>query len=157
MSIILKHSTFANFHNVNFRTFRSRWFTRGLITGVIYVGLGGNDGSGIRFIPIGYNPVRAFLSRIPFLLSISRRMMMTSGSGVNYKSMFDAGSQVNQHSLYLFICFLHLVFVDHRERGDKVAIQRRWSQYSQGRGWCWCPCSVRQVARNFVWKCLSWR
>ena len=24
----------------------------------------------------------------------SRRMMMTSGSGVNYKSMFDAGSQV---------------------------------------------------------------
>jgi len=29
----------------------------------------------------------------------SRRMMMTSGSGVNYKSMFDAGSQV---------CFMHL-------------------------------------------------
>lgn len=24
----------------------------------------------------------------------SRRMMMTSGSGVNYKSMFDAGSQI---------------------------------------------------------------
>ena len=33
---------------------------------------------------------------IYFLMSIclSRRMMMTSGSGVNYKSMFDAGSQV---------------------------------------------------------------
>jgi len=45
-----------------------------------------------------------FLSRIPFLLSISRRMMMTSGSGVNYKSMFDAGSQVNQRysCIYLF-------------------------------------------------------
>ena len=28
------------------------------------------------------------------LLSNSRRMMMTSGSGVNYKSMFDAGSQI---------------------------------------------------------------
>jgi hypothetical protein len=27
-------------------------------------------------------------------LYCSRRMMMTSGSGVNYKSMFDAGSQV---------------------------------------------------------------
>lgn len=27
-------------------------------------------------------------------LSHSRRMMMTSGSGVNYKSMFDAGSQI---------------------------------------------------------------
>src|ERR1700760_3746488 len=26
----------------------------------------------------------------------SRRMMMTSGSGVNYKSMFDAGSQIIQ-------------------------------------------------------------
>ena len=26
--------------------------------------------------------------------SSSRRMMMTSGSGVNYKSMFDAGSQI---------------------------------------------------------------
>lgn len=26
----------------------------------------------------------------------SRRMMMTSGSGVNYKSMFDAGSQVTE-------------------------------------------------------------
>lgn len=27
-------------------------------------------------------------------LSLSRRMMMTSGAGVHYKSMFDAGSQI---------------------------------------------------------------
>ena len=31
----------------------------------------------------------------------SRRMMMTSGSGVNYKSMFDAGSQVIGLLLFL--------------------------------------------------------
>jgi solute carrier family 25 (mitochondrial adenine nucleotide translocator), member 4/5/6/31 len=28
------------------------------------------------------------------MVCTSRRMMMTSGSGVNYKSMFDAGSQI---------------------------------------------------------------
>lgn len=32
--------------------------------------------------------------RFTILTLISRRMMMTSGSGVNYKSMFDAGSQI---------------------------------------------------------------
>ena len=35
-----------------------------------------------------------FLIWIVDIKSLSRRMMMTSGSGVNYKSMFDAGSQV---------------------------------------------------------------
>ena len=34
------------------------------------------------------------VSRNCLSIFLSRRMMMTSGSGVNYKSMFDAGSQV---------------------------------------------------------------
>jgi solute carrier family 25 (adenine nucleotide translocator) protein 4/5/6/31 len=35
-------------------------------------------------------------SAIGLTVSFSRRMMMTSGSGQNYKSMFDAGSQIIQ-------------------------------------------------------------
>jgi solute carrier family 25 (adenine nucleotide translocator) protein 4/5/6/31 len=42
----------------------------------------------IRYVPLN----RKQCSDIDFVYS--RRMMMTSGSGVNYKSMFDAGSQV---------------------------------------------------------------
>lgn len=34
-----------------------------------------------------------------FVMSSSRRMMMTSGGGVHYKSMFDAGSQVSNSPL----------------------------------------------------------
>jgi hypothetical protein len=42
--------------------------------------------SGLNFSPP--------LMHAPTNLGHSRRMMMTSGSGVNYKSMFDAGSQI---------------------------------------------------------------
>jgi len=44
------------------------------------------------WIPFGESS--AVLSYSGSLLFNSRRMMMTSGSGVNYKSMFDAGSQI---------------------------------------------------------------
>ena len=45
-----------------------------------------------HWIPSGTRPVGIRHSRTYH--HASRRMMMTSGSGVNYKSMFDAGSQV---------------------------------------------------------------
>jgi hypothetical protein len=43
--------------------------------------------------PFGASPDNVFAIHLEHECC-SRRMMMTSGSGVNYKSMFDAGSQI---------------------------------------------------------------
>ena len=58
--------------------------------------------------------------------TIRRRMMMTSGSTVHYKSMFDAASQVGPISYHCLHHTSHLVLSDHRQRGYKVALQGCW-------------------------------
>jgi len=72
---------------------------RGLYFGVYdslkpVVLVGPLEGSFLASFGLGWGvTVGAGLASYP-LDTIRRRMMMTSGSGVNYKSMFDAGSQI---------------------------------------------------------------
>ncbi|KAF9044601.1 ATP:ADP antiporter [Hymenopellis radicata] len=72
---------------------------RGLYFGVYdsvkpVVLVGSLEGSFMASFLLGWGvTVGAGLASYP-LDTIRRRMMMTSGSGVNYKSMFDAGSQI---------------------------------------------------------------
>ncbi|KAG7450571.1 mitochondrial carrier, partial [Guyanagaster necrorhizus] len=72
---------------------------RGLYFGVYdslkpVVLIGPLEGSFLASFGLGWGvTVGAGLASYP-LDTIRRRMMMTSGSGVNYKSMFDAGSQI---------------------------------------------------------------
>ncbi|KAF8922612.1 ATP:ADP antiporter [Mucidula mucida] len=72
---------------------------RGLYFGVYdsvkpVVLVGALEGSFMASFLLGWGvTVGAGLASYP-LDTIRRRMMMTSGSGVNYKSMFDAGSQI---------------------------------------------------------------
>lgn len=56
--------------------------------------VGALEGSFLASFGLGWGvTIGAGLASYP-LDTIRRRMMMTSGSGVNYKSMFDAGSQI---------------------------------------------------------------
>ncbi|KAG6912005.1 hypothetical protein DXG01_000253 [Tephrocybe rancida] len=72
---------------------------RGLYFGVYdslkpVVLVGALEGSFLASFGLGWGvTIGAGLASYP-LDTIRRRMMMTSGSGVNYKSMFDAGSQI---------------------------------------------------------------
>ncbi|KAK7059007.1 ADP/ATP carrier protein [Paramarasmius palmivorus] len=72
---------------------------RGLYFGVYdslkpVVLVGALEGSFLASFMLGWGvTIGAGLASYP-LDTIRRRMMMTSGSGVNYKSMFDAGSQI---------------------------------------------------------------
>ncbi|GLB34012.1 putative DEAD box helicase family protein [Lyophyllum shimeji] len=72
---------------------------RGLYFGVYdslkpVVLVGALEGSFLASFALGWGvTIGAGLASYP-LDTIRRRMMMTSGSGVNYKSMFDAGSQI---------------------------------------------------------------
>jgi solute carrier family 25 (adenine nucleotide translocator) protein 4/5/6/31 len=72
---------------------------RGLYFGVYdslkpVVLVGSLQGSFLASFALGWGvTIGAGLASYP-LDTIRRRMMMTSGSGVNYKSMFDAGSQI---------------------------------------------------------------
>jgi len=72
---------------------------RGLYFGVYdslkpVVLVGALEGSFLASFALGWSvTIGAGLASYP-LDTIRRRMMMTSGSGVNYKSMFDAGSQI---------------------------------------------------------------
>ncbi|QRV76080.1 mitochondrial carrier protein [Ceratobasidium sp. AG-Ba] len=66
---------------------------RGLYFGV-YDSLSKSDGSFFASFLLGWGvTIGAGLASYP-LDTIRRRMMMTSGSAVHYKSMFDAGSQI---------------------------------------------------------------
>lgn len=56
--------------------------------------VGALEGSFLASFGLGWGvTIGAGLASYP-LDTIRRRMMMTSGAGVHYKSMFDAGSQV---------------------------------------------------------------
>lgn len=48
----------------------------------------------LRILSIPFGGFRLSLLVSILTLFYSRRMMMTSGAGVHYKSMFDAGSQI---------------------------------------------------------------
>lgn len=64
--------------------------------------VGALDGSFLASFLLGWGVTTgAGLASYP-LDTIRRRMMMTSGSTVHYKSMFDAGSQVCHLSLFFF-------------------------------------------------------
>ena len=83
------------FYLISFRTRCPGWRSRGLLLGVIRSRMGCYCRCWPCFISPGYHPVSHIRRNLLcFLTSNSRRMMMTSGSGVNYKSMFDAGSQI---------------------------------------------------------------
>ncbi|KAF5385424.1 hypothetical protein D9757_005323 [Collybiopsis confluens] len=82
---------------------------RGLYFGVYdslkpVVLVGALQGSFLASFLLGWSvTIGAGLASYP-LDTIRRRMMMTSGSGVNYKSMFDAGSQAcPQYSCHSFV------------------------------------------------------
>ncbi|KAJ3838209.1 hypothetical protein F5878DRAFT_620151 [Lentinula raphanica] len=62
-------------------------------------------------------------------------MMMTSGSGVDYKSMFDAGFQIiaKEGTALLFRC-----------------------QYLERCCWCGCAQCVRSLPGSCLWKGLLW-
>ena len=58
--------------------------------------------------------------------TIRRRMMMTSGSAVHYKSMFDAGSQVRSVLQFGYWASLINLLLDHRQGGCQVTLQGCW-------------------------------
>ena len=75
----------------------SRRCSRGLLPCLLLAWLGCHYRCWSCFLPSGYYPVRPDdlnCCRLVTYIAISRRMMMTSGGGVHYKSMFDAGSQI---------------------------------------------------------------
>ena len=60
------------------------------------LGWGVTIGAGLASYPLDTIRLVVFLDLFNVILTcfFSRRMMMTSGAGVHYKSMFDAGSQI---------------------------------------------------------------
>jgi hypothetical protein len=86
------------------------------------------------------------------LMYCSRRMMMTSGSGINYKSMFDAGSQVGTTSFGTTKVFAKAIYIDYCKGRYEVSIQGCGCKRPARCSWSWSAVTVRQAAGGDVWQ-----
>jgi len=72
--------------------------------------------------------------------TVRRRMMMTSGEAVKYRSSMHAFNEIV------------------KKRGMAISLQGSWCQHFEGCCRRWCSCRIRQIASDLLWQDLwKWR